>query len=396
LHGCFEILNGGKMGEGMVDISGGVSEKFNLKAPETRELLENGVFWKQMKMNLKNGYLIGCANSQKTEDGKQEEGTGPNGITFNHAYGLLKAEDVSSTDQLQLIYIRNPWGPGPGEWNGRFCDEDEAWDDQLKLRDNLGYSFKNDGNWWMDYKDWKANYNKVYVCKIFPSTWSQYSIHGEWKGITHGGPYPALADRDEEAKDSKVHLDTNDKWFNNPQYRLSVTKKTQVIISLMQEDLALSKKAYIPVNFLVVRVKSKRDRLWEVDRDDIEYEAATGLQRFKQREITCTLWLNPTYNNKPVHYIIIPNIEADPVRQSDERPFFLRLFGSEPVDLVELPRTIEQSFTSKWDRMTAGGRRTLDNGRENQFWCRNPQYFLNMTKPSHLKIILRKKKGKRV
>jgi len=37
------------MGEGMVDISGGVSEKFNLKAPETRELLENGQFWKQMK-----------------------------------------------------------------------------------------------------------------------------------------------------------------------------------------------------------------------------------------------------------------------------------------------------------------------------------------------------------
>ena len=74
-----------------------------------------------------------------------------------------------------------------------------------------------------------------------------------------------------------MHLDTNDKWFNNPQYRLSVTKKTQVIISLMQEDFALSKKPYIPVNFLVVRVKSKRDRLWEVDRDDIEHEAAKGL-----------------------------------------------------------------------------------------------------------------------
>lgn len=42
----------------------------------------------------------------------------------------------------------------------------------------------------------------------------------------------------------------------------------------MQEDFALSGKDYIPVNFLVVRVKTKRDRLWEVDRDDIELEAA--------------------------------------------------------------------------------------------------------------------------
>jgi len=305
-------------------------------------------------------------------------------------------EDVTITEQLQLLYIRNPWGPGPGEWNGRFCDEDEAWDDQPKLREYLGYQFKNDGNWWMDYKAWKENYNKVYVCKIFPSTWAQFSIMGEWKGITHGGPYPALADRDEEAKDTKVHLDTNDKWFNNPQYRLSVTKKTQVIISLMQEDCALSKKPYIPVNFLVVRVKSKRDRLWEVDRDDIELEAAKGIQRFKQREITCTLWLTPTYNNKPVHYIIVPNIEAEPVRQSDERPFFLRVFASDPIELVELPRTIEQQFKSKWDKNTAGAKRVNDNGRENQFWCRNPQYFLNITKPSHLKIILRKKKGRRM
>jgi len=109
----------------------------------------------------------------------------------------------------------------------------------------------------------------------------------------------------------------------------------------MQEDKVLTKKPYIPVNFLVVRVRSKRDRLWEVDRDDIELEAARGLQRFKQREITCTLWLNPTYKNKPVHYIIVPNIEADPVSTKDERPFFLRVFASEQVELVELPRTIE-------------------------------------------------------
>ena len=49
----------------------------------------------------------------------------------------------------------------------------------------------------------------------------------------------------------------------------------------MQEDIAISGKPYIPVNFLVVRVKSKRDGLWEVDKDDIVFEAATGLQRFK-------------------------------------------------------------------------------------------------------------------
>lgn len=91
----------------------------------------------------------------------------------------------------------------------------------------------------------------------------------------------------------------------------------------------------------------------------------------------------------------MPNIENEPVKASEERPFFLRVFTSEHTDLVELPRTIEQKFECTWGVMTAGGKRVYDNGKENQFWCRNPQYFLNITKPSHLKFILRKKGGKR-
>jgi len=106
------------------------------------------------------------------------------------------------------------------------------------------------------------------------------------------------------------------------------------------------------------------------------------------------VWLSPTFEKKNVHYIIVPNTEVEE-RKSVERPFYLRVFSSEPVELVQLPNTIEQEFRGKWDNNTNGGRRVLDNGKENQFWCRNPQYFMNLTKPTHLKIILRKKGGKK-
>lgn len=128
----------------------------------------------------------------------------------------------------------------------------------------------------MRYEDWHVHYNKMYICKIFPSTWQQFSISSEWKGNTAGGPYPPSIDRDEEEKNN-VSNDTNDRWFNNPQFRISVSKRTQIIISLMQEDEKISKRPYIPVNFLVVRTKSKRDRLWEVDKDDIVMEAGVGI-----------------------------------------------------------------------------------------------------------------------
>jgi calpain, invertebrate len=137
----------------------------------------------------------------------------------------------------------------------------------------------------MRFDDWKLHFNRLYVCKIFPETWSQFSVAGEWKGNSNGGPYPVGGDMEEkeesknERKNKKdagvrVHaIDTNDKWFNNPQYRLTVHKKTTVIISLMQEDINHKNigkgKDYIAVNFMVVRVRSKKDRLWEVKPEDI-------------------------------------------------------------------------------------------------------------------------------
>jgi hypothetical protein len=70
-----------------------------------------------------------------------------------------------------------------------------------------------------------------------------------------------------------------------------------------------------------------------------------------------------------VHYIIVPNTLGE--KKEDQRPFFLRIFASEPVELAQLPQNIEQSFTGKWNAEDKGGRLYID-AKENQFWCRNP------------------------
>jgi hypothetical protein len=35
-----------------------------------------------------------------------------------------------------------------------------------------------------------------------------------------------MSDKDEEVKNNNIQNDTNDRWFNNPQFRLTVHKKT--------------------------------------------------------------------------------------------------------------------------------------------------------------------------
>ena len=104
----------------------------------------------------------------KDANGNPEPGAGNTGILYNHSYGIQQIREV---DGIQLIRIKNPWGQA--EWTGRFADDDEAWDDHKGLKEKLdNYQFKNDGNWWMRFDDFCLNFNKVYLCKIFPSTWA--------------------------------------------------------------------------------------------------------------------------------------------------------------------------------------------------------------------------------
>ena len=43
------------------------------------------------------------------------------------------------------------------------------------------------------------------MCKIFPSTWHQFSVPSEWKGNTAGGSYPGLHEKlGEENKEKEL------------------------------------------------------------------------------------------------------------------------------------------------------------------------------------------------
>ena len=91
LHSCYETIHGGSMSQAMVDLTGGISEKLYLEAPECKEMIENGQLWKDLRKWRQQKFLLGCSKSVKDEDGNQEEENLNSGIIQNHAYGI---EDV--------------------------------------------------------------------------------------------------------------------------------------------------------------------------------------------------------------------------------------------------------------------------------------------------------------
>jgi hypothetical protein len=66
---------------------------------------------------------------------------------------------------------------------------------------------------------------------------------------------PEKPEGKENKKDDHLQQETDDRWFNNPQFRIRVAKDTKVYISLMLEDEKISKVPYIPCNFMVISTK---------------------------------------------------------------------------------------------------------------------------------------------
>lgn len=132
----------------------------------------------------------------------------------------------------------------------------------------------------LKYEDWRKEFNQLVICRVFPETWSKFSIHGVWEGKSAGGSkkfeveilslgYPNLQENfpaGPRLQKEFVQLDTDDRWFNNPQYRIKVTKKTRLVLSLMQKDNRSSKGSniYTKCNFMIVKAKQRNNRIWEM------------------------------------------------------------------------------------------------------------------------------------
>lgn len=122
VHGDYEALEGGSSGEGVEDMTGGVSTVVKLSS-----VLNKDKFWKEL-VNAGGDFVFACSVVGETS-GEESKGDLPTG----HAYSILKATEEVDEDgnKVRLVLIRNPWGErggdGVGEWNGPWSDGSKEW-----------------------------------------------------------------------------------------------------------------------------------------------------------------------------------------------------------------------------------------------------------------------------
>ncbi|CCC08950.1 unnamed protein product [Sordaria macrospora k-hell] len=158
-HGDYAAIEGGFTGEGIEDLTGGVTSGLY-----TADILDKEHFWKEELMKVNEQFLFGCST------GVWGRGYGDRkGIMEQHAYSVMKAVDI---DGERLLLLKNPWGKG--EWTGPWSDGSKEWTPEWLQK--LDHRFGDDGAFWISYRDFLRKFQAFDRTRLFGPDWKVTSI----------------------------------------------------------------------------------------------------------------------------------------------------------------------------------------------------------------------------
>ena len=200
--GCYSALEGGKLGDVLQYLTGGLISTLNFDMRDPNSSPDTS--WTRLQKILNNsspssaratrivgtGQLVAALNFNKFSGG-MEEATAK-GLFGGHAYTVLNLLEVGST---RLLRLRNPWGIG--EWSGRFCRSDSAsWEREPLVKQEAeritgAALYQNTqeekGVFWMTFEDFMEWFT-VEVCDSARVEPTCTTIRSHWiAGLTCGG-----------------------------------------------------------------------------------------------------------------------------------------------------------------------------------------------------------------
>lgn len=153
-HGDYAALAGGWIGEGLEDLTGGVTTELL-----TSDILDTDEFWENEILKVNKEFLFGCST------GLLDGGYGTrDGISEGHAYVIMEARELSTGQRL--LKLRNPWGKGKkGQWEGAWSDGSKEFTPEAQIE--LGHKFGSDSVFWISYQDLLRKYQHFDRTRLF-------------------------------------------------------------------------------------------------------------------------------------------------------------------------------------------------------------------------------------
>ena len=205
--------------------------------------------WSKLMAFKKDGTMMGCSIDGKGIESDVMLNGEDTGLLARHAYGVVDLLYVvnpkahNTKKRHRLIRVRNPWGKR--EWKGKWSDgspEMEEFGDLINkelqtsgdIDEDIDIKDRDDGTFFMAFHEWRTIFDNFYACVDFEDSWSGIRFTDEWTKSTSGG-VPTTQSREMSLR-----------FARNPQYILTLKRRTEVFIALLQDDGRYQPSAVFP------------------------------------------------------------------------------------------------------------------------------------------------------
>ncbi|KER26892.1 hypothetical protein T265_05949 [Opisthorchis viverrini] len=335
LCGSYEALKGGTTSEALEDFTGGIAEMFELRSKCPPDL------FKIMLKSQERCSLMACSIQA---DPNRYEARLPNGLIMGHAYSVtsVKMIDTSTAHQVALVRVRNPWGD-EAEWKGAWSDKSPEWNQiPAETRKLVGLTFEDDGEFWMSYKDFISNFEKLEICHLGPQS---LGGAGELPGrkwemcIEHGSWIPRVS-----AGGCRNFLET---FWINPQFSVNLVDPDEdddvnegtMIVGLMQKHRRKLRKQgedLLTIGYAIYALPESHSGTLDMNFFKYNASKARSPAFINLREV-CGRHKLP-----PGRYAIIPST----FQPNEEAEFMLRIFTEHPQTSEEIDDAVAAADTS--------------------------------------------------
>ncbi|XP_012730137.2 calpain-10 [Fundulus heteroclitus] len=372
VHGSYEQLWAGQVSEALVDLTGGVAERWSLGEFGSEEE-ERRAEWdsddarrKKLDLNLLRRVRGECALSCSTRS--TPGGVGE--LDQHHALAVMEWLDARkvSGGEVRLLRIRNPWGRCC--WAGAWTWSGVGWSSLDPVTAAELQSRTAEGEFWLDEAEFTSQFDDItvgypiskdgHLKSVYTGNLLTHShqLAGRWvKGYSAGGSRNTSS------------------YSSNPKFWLKVCEGGEVLVSLLQrrkrssttkcpqaalEDSSNTKhQHYQAIALHMWKVEKKRFNLSRMVNK--APRASTHCHSY-EREVVLCRQLEPGY------YLLIPST----YQPGAEAHFLIRVFSSSPASLSalkspapSLPLTTDGEwetifFRGSWtEGRTAGGSRNF-------------------------------------
>lgn len=328
LHGSYEAIEGGQTMDALVDLTGGLAERYDLDAQDPN-------MYRLLMRAHKSGAFIACS---RKGDWRRSNVADANGLVSGHAYTITGISRIThQMGEEKLLRIRNPWGDGT-EWKGAWSDEDSNWQwVDVEVKAMLGLQAKDDGEFWMSYRDFCRQFQEVTICLMGPD----FDGDGVSDQVGQFAMMKGAWTKDKTAGGSRNNLEL---FATNPQFVLTVTEaddfnpltddpesegKCSVVIALMQDHRCSKRNIRVKtlqIGFMLYATDNPNTRL-QSRHFKYHHDCGKSGVYINYREVSGRFELDPG------HYVIIPST----FQAGDSASLMLRVFGEKTFQLNQLP-----------------------------------------------------------